>query len=110
MQCFGITDCGKRRGSNQDAFRVKIAGNLLIATVCDGMGGANGGNVASTMAVELYTRKLANYISAALNFVFGGDVPEFGAPCPKTGALCQYLQNYHPSFKHRLYVSLEKGW
>ncbi len=82
MQCFGITDCGKRRGSNQDAFRVKIAGNLLIATVCDGMGGANGGNVASTMAVELYTRKLANYISAVLNFVFGGDVPEFGSPCP----------------------------
>lgn len=81
MQCFGITDCGKRRGSNQDAFLMKIAGNLLIATVCDGMGGANGGNVASTMAVDIYTKKLAKYINSALNFVFCGEVPEFGKPC-----------------------------
>ena len=81
MQCFGLTDRGKRRGSNQDAFSVKIAGNLLIATVCDGMGGANGGNVASSMAVDIYTRKLVKYINSALSFVYLGDIPEYGAVC-----------------------------
>lgn len=81
MQYFGATDRGKRRGTNQDAFQIKIAGNLLIATVCDGMGGANGGNVASSLSVEVYTKKLTKYIKSALSFVFLGDIPEFGTPC-----------------------------
>lgn len=82
MQYFGLTDQGVRRSSNQDDFNFKIAGNLLVATVCDGMGGANGGNVASKMAVETYNRMLGHYINSALSFVYLGDIPEFGKPCP----------------------------
>ena len=81
MQYYGSTNQGIRRSSNQDAFQIKIAGNLLIASVCDGMGGANGGNVASAIAVETYTKKLAKYINSALSFVYLGDIPEFGEPC-----------------------------
>jgi protein phosphatase len=81
MEYYGSTDQGIRRSSNQDAFLIKIAGNLLIATVCDGMGGANGGNIASAIAVEAYTKKLAKYINSALSFVFLGEIPEFGVPC-----------------------------
>ncbi len=81
MQYFGSTDQGIRRNSNQDAFLLKTSGNLLIATVCDGMGGANGGNVASSIAVETYSKKLAKYITSALSFVYLGDIPEFGEPC-----------------------------
>ncbi len=81
MQYYGSTDQGIRRSSNQDAFRIKIAGNLLIAAVCDGMGGANGGNIASALGVETYTKKLTKYINAALSFVYLGDIPEFGVPC-----------------------------
>ncbi|MBR4288944.1 MAG: Stp1/IreP family PP2C-type Ser/Thr phosphatase [Clostridia bacterium] len=81
MLYFGSTDQGIRRSNNQDSFQIKIAGNLLIATVCDGMGGANGGNIASAIAVEAYNKKLAKYINSALSFVFLGDIPEFGVPC-----------------------------
>ena len=81
MEYFGSTDQGARRSNNQDAFRIKIAGNLLVATVCDGMGGANGGNIASAIGVESYTKKLSKYINSALSFVFLGDIPEFGVPC-----------------------------
>ncbi len=78
MEYYGSTDKGIRRSNNQDAFQLKTSGNLLIATVCDGMGGANGGNVASALAVETYTETLANYINSALNFVFLGKIPKFG--------------------------------
>ncbi len=81
MQYYGSTDQGIRRSSNQDAFQIKIAGNLLIATVCDGMGGANGGHIASAIGVQTYTKKLSKYINSALSFVYLGDIPEFGLPC-----------------------------
>ncbi|MBQ3075026.1 MAG: Stp1/IreP family PP2C-type Ser/Thr phosphatase [Clostridia bacterium] len=81
MQYYGSTDQGIRRSNNQDAYLLKTSGNLLIATVCDGMGGANGGNIASSIAVETYTKKLAKYITSALSFVYLGDIPEFGEPC-----------------------------
>ena len=51
MHYYGSTDQGIRRNSNQDAFRINIAGNLLVATVCDGMGGVNGGNIASQIGI-----------------------------------------------------------
>ena len=53
MRVFGKSDIGMRRHSNQDAFQTgSLTGNAVWAVVCDGMGGANGGNVASQAAVE----------------------------------------------------------
>ena len=63
MRVYGRTDVGRVRPSNQDAF---ICGRLSDATyfavVCDGMGGANGGNVASSIAARVMAERLAeNY-------------------------------------------------
>ena len=42
------TDIGIKRHSNQDAFALSnLPDNSVLAIVCDGMGGANAGNVAS---------------------------------------------------------------
>ena len=55
MQVWGITDRGAVRQQNQDAYAVKVLEDgRVIALVCDGMGGARAGNVASTIAVELF--------------------------------------------------------
>lgn len=55
----GKTDIGKVRSTNQDSFSVKAySENLLVAIVCDGMGGVQGGNVASETAVEYFFKSL----------------------------------------------------
>lgn len=52
----GISDVGKRRSANQDSYDITDLGNgYTLLTVCDGMGGANGGNVASETAVNAFT-------------------------------------------------------
>ena len=54
MQIYSKTDVGKMRHTNQDAFySFELDGNTVFAIVCDGMGGANAGNVASENAVKI---------------------------------------------------------
>ncbi len=54
MEIYGKTDIGIKRHSNQDAFLTKrLNSDTALAIVCDGMGGANAGNVASESAVKI---------------------------------------------------------
>ena len=55
MNIWGITHRGVVRPENQDAFAVHtLSQSQVLGVVCDGMGGARAGNVASTMAVEAF--------------------------------------------------------
>ena len=58
MNALGKTDVGLRRHENQDTFAVETVGSRVIAVVCDGMGGAEGGQIASTLAVETFMKEL----------------------------------------------------
>ena len=66
MQVWGITDPGSVRAQNQDAYKIEeLDKNTLLCVVCDGMGGAKSGNVASSLAVDVFTHEIrANYHSA----------------------------------------------
>lgn len=58
MKYSGKTDIGLKRKNNQDSFIIVSKKNFLSAVVCDGMGGARGGNIASDLAVKAYTKAI----------------------------------------------------
>ena len=59
MQYWGITDPGCIRTQNQDAYQIEVLDrHTLLCVVCDGMGGAKSGNVASTLAVDVFVQEV----------------------------------------------------
>ncbi len=60
MKIFSNTNIGLKRSSNQDDYRqAQISENALWSVICDGMGGVNGGNIASEAAVEIANKILS---------------------------------------------------
>ena len=67
MQYWGITDPGCVRSQNQDVFHVEqLDKNSLLCVVCDGMGGAKSGNVASTLAMDVFVGEVRSNWSASM--------------------------------------------
>ncbi|MGN1123213.1 MAG: Stp1/IreP family PP2C-type Ser/Thr phosphatase, partial [Eubacterium sp.] len=59
MKVVAKTDRGHIRESNQDAYAVgEFSDEVVWAVVCDGMGGAAGGNIASALAVKVISDKI----------------------------------------------------
>ena len=59
MQSWGLTDPGCVRKQNQDAYQMeKLDRGALLCVVCDGMGGAKSGNIASSLAVDVFVQEI----------------------------------------------------
>lgn len=70
MIAYGKTDVGRVRVSNQDAFLIEqLADNTVLAVVCDGMGGVNGGDIASRTATDI----ICEYVKNSYNSAQGSD-------------------------------------
>ena len=64
MFFYGKTDIGRKRATNQDNFlTMRICDNILLLVLCDGMGGTNGGNIASGLATRTYSDYIENTIA-----------------------------------------------
>lgn len=61
MKVIGRSDTGRVRPTNQDAFVCgQLSDTAYFAVVCDGMGGANGGNVASAIAIKVIADRIVD--------------------------------------------------
>lgn len=69
MKYWGLTDKGTVRAMNQDAYFADAVGTLdgnevVLCLVCDGMGGAKAGDLASATAREMFVEAIKNDIAA----------------------------------------------
>lgn len=66
------TDVGIKKASNQDAFCIKTAQNpeneILLAVICDGMGGLAKGEVASASVIRAFSEWFENNLSEQAYF------------------------------------------
>ena len=68
MEYWILSDPGCVRTSNQDAYAVEqLDKNTLLCVVCDGMGGAKSGDVASNLAVEVFSQEVKRSWKADMN-------------------------------------------
>ena len=67
MEYWGLSETGKVRTMNQDAFRIEeLDRNTVLAAVCDGMGGAKSGNIASRLAIDVFTDEVLRSYKPAM--------------------------------------------
>ena len=68
VSIIGKTDTGKRRSINEDSFFAEKINDIYLAVVCDGMGGANGGNIASSLAVKSFVDMVKKLLPDSANY------------------------------------------
>ena len=68
MQSWGLTDQGCVRKQNQDAYHIEqLDRSSLLCVVCAGMGGAKSGNIASTLAVDVFVEEVRRTWTPGIN-------------------------------------------
>ena len=67
MDAWGLTDIGNVRKQNQDYYDIiEFGQGCLLAIVCDGMGGAKSGNIASRLAADVFCGEVRRNIRSNL--------------------------------------------
>ena len=59
-----VTDTGIAKDTNQDSYSIKVAdtrlGKIVVAVLCDGMGGLSKGEVASATVIDAFDKWILN--------------------------------------------------
>lgn len=75
MQGWGLTDPGCVRGQNQDSYTIEqLDRHTLLCVVCDGMGGAKSGNIASTLALDVFVQEVKRSYNSSMDMEAVDDV------------------------------------
>ena len=66
MRTYGLTDKGSVRKENQDCFKIEYCKpqKFTLVVLCDGMGGANGGRIASTQSLDTFSDSVLSKLAS----------------------------------------------
>jgi len=69
MKAWGKTDTGLVRHENQDAYYIDLLydDNIALCVVCDGMGGAKAGGLASSLAAETFVSSVKERLKISMS-------------------------------------------
>lgn len=65
MRAWGKTDIGKVRSENQDTYYIELSDGFAACVVCDGMGGAAAGAIASRIAASAFVEEVRAHAPGA---------------------------------------------
>lgn len=89
MNGYGKTDVGRKRLVNQDTFSaIEMKNGCFVAVVCDGMGGAAGGSIASSIAKDIFLTELERMLDAYLKAPALDGAPGVAIPRILRQAVC----------------------
>ena len=75
VQSWGLSDQGCVRKQNQDAYHIEqLDRSSLLCVVCDGMGGAKSGNIASSLALDVFVQEVKRNYNSNLDMESVDDV------------------------------------
>ena len=90
MQSWGLTDQGCVRKQNQDAYQIEqLDRSTVLCVVCDGMGGAKSGNIASTLAADVFVQEVRRTWKASMD---RGDIEQMLQHAAKLANFTVYEQ------------------
>lgn len=74
MLYCGKSDMGRKRSSNQDCFVIiELREDILLSVICDGMGGAAGGNIAAETASKVFSGYISDNTLRIEQHMSGGN-------------------------------------
>lgn len=78
MTATGASDRGRRRRQNEDSYQIDVihAEEQALCVICDGMGGAKAGGVASEMSIQLFTDEVKKRWKPGMTSAFMKSVME----------------------------------
>lgn len=100
MRSFGITDKGKIRKENQDSYIIENCEKrkCTVIAICDGMGGAKAGDLASRLSCKAFISKIYETLVAPTIFV-GNHEKLLRESCADANGVVYEYSSFEPDYR-----------
>lgn len=100
MKSFGITDKGKVRAENQDSYIIENCSRrkCVVAVICDGMGGAKAGDLASRLSCKEFVGRIYDALISSQYFAENNEKLLLESCADANGVVYEY-SGFEPDYK-----------